>query len=202
MKKMLNDIEILKMLQSGEITVDEADKMLKVAESNAQADKITSDIADKKALLLEIRQLREEVEVLKEQYESSSSGINTDDCEDILGECEDMLCECEGMRDECQSLVDECREFINNTNACAAEKITRRDFEELLESVLIVKAVLDNMKLDGIKLNLSDNMEQAVYRYFSRGGSKNQPNVVPYGLKHFSFDEKERDSWQRAYRTS
>ena len=131
---MENKLEILKMLEAGEITAPEAEALLEAMETE-------QDSENTEALREELISLRDECQALKEACEQARA-----DCESLRGECENFMQEAEDYASEAEDYATQAEEYVEGTGCGGQTNYNAGiDLNALDEELQKVQTVLESL---------------------------------------------------------
>ena len=193
---MENKLEILKMLEAGEITAPEAEALLEAMETE-------QDSENTEALREELISLRDECQALKEACESLKA-----ECESLRGECEDFMQEAEDYASEAEDYAMQAEEYaegMGNGGQNAHNMVI--DMDALDSELGKVQAMLESLGIQGvdfsrIRKTAREGVRNAMGSWQSHGqpSSSNIPenshtrrgDPLPHG---FTLPSDERATW-------
>ena len=133
---MENKLEILKMLEAGEITAPEAEALLEAMETER-------DSENTEALLDELISLRDECQALKEACEQARA-----DCESLRGECENFMQEAEDYASEAEDYAAQAEEYAEDMGSGGQN--SHFDPDALDSELGKVQAILESLGIQGV----------------------------------------------------
>ncbi|MBR5124848.1 MAG: hypothetical protein IKU90_06920, partial [Clostridia bacterium] len=136
---MENKLEILKMLEAGEITAPEAEALLEAMEPE-------QDNGNIEALRDELTSLRDECQALKEACEQARA-----DCESLRGECENFMQEAEDYASEAEDYAMQAEEYAEGMGGGGQNAHNMGIDMDALDSELgKVQAMLESLGIQGV----------------------------------------------------